>query len=39
MGLKSLPGTQFLPTRQVDRNQDGKPDDLNGDGAFDERAV
>ena len=27
----------ILPTQQVDRDEDGKPDDLNGDGAFDER--
>jgi glycerophosphoryl diester phosphodiesterase len=27
----------LLPTRQVDRNNDGKPDDLNGDGKMDER--
>src|SRR5262249_61771931 len=27
----------ILPTRQVDRNGDGKPDDLNGDGKMDER--
>lgn len=27
----------LLPARQVDANSDGKPDDLNGDGAIDER--
>jgi len=27
----------ILASRQVDRNNDGKPDDLNGDGAIDER--
>ncbi|MCB5173958.1 glycerophosphodiester phosphodiesterase [Microvirga lenta] len=27
----------ILPTKQVDQNNDGKPDDLNGDGAMDER--
>jgi glycerophosphoryl diester phosphodiesterase len=27
----------ILPTKQVDQNGDGKPDDLNGDGATDER--
>lgn len=27
----------ILPARQVDRNGDGKPDDLNGDGKQDER--
>jgi glycerophosphoryl diester phosphodiesterase len=27
----------ILPSRQVDQNQDGKPDDLNGDGKLDER--
>ncbi|MEO8021943.1 glycerophosphodiester phosphodiesterase [Polaromonas sp.] len=27
----------LLPARQVDANGDGKPDDLNGDGAIDER--
>lgn len=27
----------LLPTRQVDRNGDGKPDDLNEDGKMDER--
>ena len=27
----------LIPTRQVDANNDGKPDDLNGDGKIDER--
>lgn len=27
----------ILPTKQVDQNGDGKPDDLNGDGAIDEQ--
>lgn len=27
----------LLPAKQVDANQDGKPDDLNGDGKMDER--
>lgn len=27
----------LLPSRQVDANNDGKPDDLNGDGKIDER--
>ena len=27
----------LIPSRQVDRNNDGKPDDLNGDGKIDER--
>jgi glycerophosphoryl diester phosphodiesterase len=27
----------LLPTKQVDRSSDGRPDDLNGDGATDER--
>jgi glycerophosphoryl diester phosphodiesterase len=27
----------ILPTKQVDQNGDGKPDDLNGDGHMDER--
>jgi len=27
----------LLPARQIDANGDGKPDDLNGDGAIDER--
>ena len=27
----------LLPARQLDANADGKPDDLNGDGAIDER--
>jgi len=27
----------ILPTRQIDRDQDGKPDDLNNDGQIDER--
>ena len=27
----------LIPSRQVDRNNDGQPDDLNGDGKIDER--
>ncbi|GAA6118220.1 glycerophosphodiester phosphodiesterase [Acidovorax sp. FG27] len=27
----------LIPSRQVDANRDGKPDDLNGDGVIDER--
>jgi glycerophosphoryl diester phosphodiesterase len=27
----------LIPSRQVDANKDGKPDDLNGDGVIDER--
>ncbi|KQO14215.1 glycerophosphodiester phosphodiesterase [Acidovorax sp. Leaf78] len=27
----------LIPSKQVDANKDGKPDDLNGDGAIDER--
>ena len=27
----------LLPSQQLDRNGDGKPDDLNGDGVMDER--
>jgi len=27
----------ILPSRQIDRNNDGKPDDLNEDGRIDER--